>query len=334
VSTVTWIEQALQLPKGARFLRCALQVNPFAYLEANAKVTACPDEAACNAAMVQACKDNAIDVIGITDHFRVRSSVALWDAAEKAGVNVLPGFEAVTKDGVHLLCLFDHSCEADYLERILSDCGIHTEHAGSLACNYDAVEFLEQARTRWGAICIAAHVAAEGGLLKVLTGQPRVRAWQSEYLLACSLPGAATEAPDRVRPIIENTNADYRRDRRVAVVNAQDVCDPVDLATASASCWIKMSGVGVTGLHQAFVDPESRVRLASDPTPEEHTEFVALGWKGGFLDGTTIPFNENLNVLIWGRRAHRRDSGVRRGRAGTRRGPPGTHGLHRCGVHA
>ena len=45
----------------------------------------------------------------------------------------------------------------------------------------------------------------------------------------------------------------------------------------------------------------SRIRLASDPVPEAHVEFVAMEWQGGFLDGRAVCFNENLNVLIGGR---------------------------------
>jgi DNA repair ATPase RecN len=62
-----------------------------------------------------------------------------------------------------------------------------------------------------------------------------------------------------------------------------------------------MSAVSVEGLRQAFLDPSSRIRLASEPVPEEHEEFLALTWQGGFLDGAAIHFNENLNVLIGGR---------------------------------
>ena len=64
-----------------------------------------------------------------------------------------------------------------------------------------------------------------------------------------------------------------------------------------------MSEVTVEGLRQAFLDPDSRIRLKSDPTPEEHAELVSLAWKGGFLDGAAIHFNPNLNVLIGGRGA-------------------------------
>ena len=115
--------------------------------------------------------------------------------------------------------------------------------------------------------------------------------------------GSVEQAPDGLRPILQNTNADLRRDRPVAVINAQDVSDPADLKKPGASCWIRMSGVTVAGLQQAFFDPTSRIRLASDPIPDEHAEIVAVAWQGGFLDGAALPFNENLNVLIGGRGA-------------------------------
>jgi DNA repair ATPase RecN len=52
---------------------------------------------------------------------------------------------------------------------------------------------------------------------------------------------------------------------------------------------------------QAFLDPESRIRLNSDPAPEPHAEFLAMSWEGGFLDDGAVHFNENLNVLVGGR---------------------------------
>ena len=63
----------------------------------------------------------------------------------------------------------------------------------------------------------------------------------------------------------------------------------------------KMSEITVEGLRQAFLDPGSRIRLNSDPTPDEHAELVSLTWEGGFLDGAAINFNPNMNVLVGGR---------------------------------
>ncbi len=56
-----------------------------------------------------------------------------------------------------------------------------------------------------------------------------------------------------------------------------------DLDDPAATCWVKMSDVGIEGLRQAFLDPGSRIRLHSDPSIEEHAELVAMAWEGGFL---------------------------------------------------
>jgi hypothetical protein len=87
----------------------------------------------------------------------------------------------------------------------------------------------------------------------------------------------------------------------VAIINAQDVNSPEDLRRPGSSCFIKMSQVSVEALRQAFLDPDSRIRLSSDPPPEPHAEFLSLTWEGGFLDGTLLHFNPNLNVLVGGR---------------------------------
>lgn len=294
------IAEALRLPGGARFYRCALQVNPFEHIIRHNKRSQYDTEADYNNAIVQACLEKGIEVVAVADHYRVCSSRSLIECARKAGIHTFPGFEAVTKDGVHFLCLFDPRKDVDVLERILGDCGIHDQSATSPVGKYDTVELLEESR-RWGAVCVAAHAAGTGGILATLSGQARMNAWQAKFLLACSLPGPVSAAPDHLRPILENKNAEYRREQPLAVINAQDICAPEDFDKQGAWCWIKMSQVSVEGLRQAFLDPNSRIRLAGDALPDDHTEFVALAWEGGFLDGAAIHFNENLNVLVGGR---------------------------------
>ena len=294
------LEQAIELPDGARFYKCALQVNPFDYLQRHNKATSFPNEASYNRAIIQACKDQEIEVIAVTDHSRILSARGLIEAARAAGLHVFPGFESYTKDGVHLLCVFDLTHTVEQLERILGDCGIHDLEAESPTCEYDVREFLERAAA-WKGVCIAAHVCSERGLLTALQGGARVEAWKSPHLFACALPGCVGDTPQNYRFILENKDPQYKRDYPVAVLNAQDVTSPEDLSRPGSSCYIKMSEVSVEGLRQTFLDPDSRIRLASDPAPEEHTELVAAAWQGGFLDGQAIHFNENLNVLIGGR---------------------------------
>jgi DNA repair ATPase RecN len=152
---------------------------------------------------------------------------------------------------------------------------------------------------------IAAHIAGGGGLFRALqAGQARSAIWRDDCLHACSLPGPISAAPDDVRPILENKNPDYARERPIAVLNCQDVRGPEDLAKAGTTCYVKMTKPTIEGLRQAFLDPGSRVRLSSDPAPEEHIEFLGMAWETeGFLRGCRLHFNENLNVIIGGRGA-------------------------------
>jgi DNA repair ATPase RecN len=295
------LTSALELPNGARFFRCALQVNPYAYLHRHNKPTRYANEADYNSAIVASCKEQGIEVIAVTDHYRVKDSAGLVQAAQNAGIFAFKGFEAVTKDGVHFLCLFDPSKADSVLERYIGECGVHDENALSPTGDKDCLELLDAAK-RWEAVCVAAHVAADGGgLLKKLSGQTRIKVWQSPALLACALPGPAHESPDSLRQILLNKDQQHLRDRAVAIINAQDVNGPDELKLPGSSCFIKMSRVSVEALRQAFLDPISRVRLTSDPQAEPHAEFIAIAWEGGFLNGSAIHFNENLNVLVGGR---------------------------------
>lgn len=295
-----WVADLLDRPRGARFYRCALQVNPFAYVQRHTDRTDFATEADYDEAMVAACRDNGVEVIAVTDHYRVKTATSLIAAAEAAGIAAFPGFEAVTKDGVHLLCIFDRDSDLNALERRVGECAPDMSQDSPLG-DFDAMELMERCATRWGAVCVAAHVAAPGGLLRKLSGQTRINAWRSPHLAAVALPGPVDDAPEDLRPILRNRNPDYFRYTLPAVVNATDVSEPDDLARERSWCEIEMSDVSLRGLRLAFADYESRVRITGDDEPAERTEIVGLRWEGGFLDGLTLPLNGNLNVLIGGR---------------------------------
>lgn len=76
-----------------------MQVNPYGYLADHGKGSAFADEATYNAALIEACKENAVEVIAVTDHYKIDSAAGLISDAEKAGITVFPGFEAVSSDG-------------------------------------------------------------------------------------------------------------------------------------------------------------------------------------------------------------------------------------------
>lgn len=293
------LSEALRQPNGARFYRCALQVNPFAYHGRHAKRSAFENEADYNAAIIEACRLNSIEAIAVTDHYRVSDSFGLINAARAAGIFVFGGFEAATSDGVHFLCLYNPEKD-NLLERFIGELGVRDHTSLSPLGDKNCLDLLNCVQSQ-GGIAVAAHVAADNGLLANLEGQPRINAWKSPELYACALPGPVNDAPQNFRAILENRDGAHRRIRAVAVINASDVNSPEDLGQSRSSCFIKMSALSVEGLRQAFLDPDSRIRLHSAPHPEPHAEFIAMAWEGGFLDGTRLHFNGNLNVLVGGR---------------------------------
>ncbi len=293
-----WAASAPGQCRGARWVRCALQVNPYEYLSRHSKPDGFGDEDAYNAAIIASCQKNDVAAMAVTDHFRISSAEGLLKAAKAAGISAFPGIEVVCSDGVHLLILFEVGTNLNRIDRFIGKCGIADGEEDSPIADQDAVSMMRLA-TEAGAIPIAAHVAGDGGLLR-LKGKARIRAWCSSDLVAVALPGPISDAPDPERPILQNKNADHKRVQPPAVINANDVCSPGDLASPSHSSWIKMSEISLRALRLAFLDYESRVKLASDEPRGEHARLVAVKWEGGFLDGLSISLSEDLNVLIGG----------------------------------
>jgi hypothetical protein len=293
------IEDALSRPNGARFYRCALQVNPYQYLLDNNKPDRWKSEERYNRDLIDACHRIGVEVIAVTDHHRVAESRSLLELAEQENIAAFPGFEAETKDGAHLLCLFERHSDTSLVDSYLAECGVHQRGATD-PCKYDIGELLELVE-RHGGVAIAAHVLADKGILKALKGAARANAWKLTRLVAAAIPGRMEDAQPEFRRILDNTDPSYRRLRPMTFINSNDVDAPEDLSDPSTTTRIKMSFVSLEGLRQAFLDPTSRVKLNSDASPEERMELVALAFDGGFLDGLRIHFNPDLNVLIGGR---------------------------------
>ncbi len=299
----------VQPPGGARFYRCALQVNPHHYVQTYRGQATQGDELSHAQEIVDKAVESGIEVLAITDHNSVDGISAFRSASLNRAVHIFPGFELSSSEGVHLLCLYPPNTTDDQLGRYLGEFGIRNTSPSTELAAKTFSEILDAVHSQSG-IAIAAHVTNNGGLLKILSGQARVRAWRDENLLAVQIPGSIEDLPQHIRPIVENRNVEYRRTHApddglaIAVINAMDIVKSGQLDAPSATCWIKMQEVTIDGLRQAFLDPGSRVRLNPKEgsfSPDEHVEIVTVGWEGGFLDGVTVRLNPNLNVLIGGR---------------------------------
>ena len=244
------ITKARELPSGAVFHRCALQVNPHHYdstYPGNARSGDAVDHAG---AIVQKASDLGVSVLAITDHNHVGGVAAFRAAAEGRGIHIFPGFELSSSEGIHVLCIYAPDTADGLLARYLGGFGITDTKPSAKLADKAFVDILAKVHEQ-GGVAIAAHVTNNSGLLKVLTGQACIRAWRSSDLLAIQIPGSVANLPLDAKQIVENTNHDYRRDPAaedglaIAVVNAKDIAKPEDLDDRSATCWIKMSEVTI-----------------------------------------------------------------------------------------
>ena len=299
-------KMAVPPPSGAQFHRCALQVNPHHYSGTFRGQSNNGDSAEYARAIIEKAFAIGVSALAITDHNSVEDVPMFQDAAKPYGIHVFPGFEVSSREGVHVLCIYPESETSERLGRYLGGFGIlDTEPSSSLA-NDSFGEIIRKVKEQ-GGIAIAAHATSNKGLLKELHGHAATRPWRNDDLLAVQIPGPISDLPHNFRQIVENKNADYRRARNagddlaLAVINAKDIAKPEDLDDPTSTCWIKMSDISIEGLRQAFLDPDSRIRLNSDQEPDKHAEIIGIEWEGGFLDGASIRFNSNLNVMVGGR---------------------------------
>lgn len=295
--TITELSQLYEQPAGAEFRLAALHVNPYSYSASQSKFE---DEASYNKALVAAMVERNVTVVGVADHHDVASGRSLLKVLRAEGITAFPGFEAASSEGVHVICLFDPQSNLASIDRRIGELGVQPGdelQPGSLSFD----DLMARVQEDWDAVAIAAHVTYGGGLLKVVTGQTRVRMWASDKLKAAAIPCAPKDVNEQdIRDILE-CRGEYKRQTPIALICASDVSKPEDLDKDGATTWLKMSGDSIGALRQAFLDPSSRVRRHDQALDEEHPTIDFVTWDGGFLDGEVLLLNSNLNCLIGGR---------------------------------
>ena len=289
---------AMEPRLGARWVKCAFQVNPFSYVTRHGvEGHEFADEESYNQALIEALLAEGVELIAIADHFRIRHSEGLAAAAREVGIHVLPGFEAATSEGVHVLVLFSSETASEVVQARISQCGIVSDTEPSPLGDKGVVDLLAAAKS-WGAVCIAAHATYDNGLLKHLEGGPRVRAWCSKDLEAVSIAKTVDSLPSPYREILRNDDREHRRERLPAIVNAADVSGPGDARRDGATCFLKLSELSLSAVRQAFLEPHLRIRVLDTPEPRQRPVVRAIHWEGGLLDGQTLQFADELTVLV------------------------------------
>jgi len=100
------IKNALMLLNGARFYRCALQVNPHHYAATYRGQPQSFNEAEYINALIEKAVAESIAVLALTDHNHVGFIDDFRAIANNRGIKVFPGFEIPSREGIHILCLY------------------------------------------------------------------------------------------------------------------------------------------------------------------------------------------------------------------------------------
>ncbi len=307
------VKSAISRRNGAKYYRCALQVNTplqdnFKGFESRHRRSSAGYQRDYALALAKACKKANVDVVGLCDHNSVAYIETIRHELEQENIAVFPGFEIASTEGIHLLCLFNPDAKIVDLDHLLTELGLPPKErwmkGEGVVPRQTPLAFpqiIERVQRHREGICLAAHVERENGLLNECAKTTRAQYFTDPNLLAVQISGRREELAEFYRKVLDNELTHYRRQQPVAVLNCLDVYNLKDLSKPECSTWIKMSSPSIEGLWQAFLDPASRLRLLSEEAPRPHAELVAVTWQGNFLDGSAIRFNENLNCLIGGR---------------------------------
>ncbi len=252
---------------------------------------------------LEVAKKRGIELVGITEHNDVSWIDELRQAAQELDIHLLPGFEVESAEGVHILCLFDPDTSVERLEEVLVGLDLtrskRTKSRLELRTKQHFAELLTFVQDECGGVCIAAHIESDKGLLAALRQGARVDAWKTEALLAAQISKPPSEITSGNGRIIRGEDKTYDRPRLPAYVLTSD-CRSLDVI-GTTSTWIKMDTIGVSGLRQAFLDPQSRISYDDPIERRKGGRLLAVAWEGDFLDGVRFPLNTELNCLIGGR---------------------------------
>lgn len=282
---------------GAHWIRAALQVNPYSYVGKKQPSSAYSSEANYNQALLDKCEELGIELIAITDHWCVDSAKGLIEAATKRGIVALPGFEANSSEGVHILVIFEVGTDLASVNAAIGACGVEP------ACNNGTTgspfsEILEKMTER-GALVIPAHVnVPNSGMLTGRTGPPLVAMVKDVNLHAIAITPGEAEAAQQ--SLVVHGSKPYDRKHPLTVLYADDVVHPDQLETVGATSWFKVSASRVESLKLAVRTPQTRINL-ENPVGTPRAMLKQIKWTGGYLDGVTIPLSSDLTALIGGR---------------------------------
>lgn len=325
--------------KGMRWLKCDLHMHTPADARnwAEDRLEA-GQEASAAKAFAEACYQQGLDVVGITEHnFLSKNFIPhlqkAFDEIERAlkhKITLFPGFEfeaAGVGRGVHILCLFEPGTDLNQLEAILTECGVRYPRVNATGqlekSDKNLKDILHITQGKFGGIVIMPHATSNDGIFD----NDSIAEWvqQDQFtnpdLLAVEVPRPVhlmNPGYQRLLRSGEDCEPGWKRIRPIATLMSSDNKKLIDIdehqkpmpnSIGYRYTWIKMSEPSVESLRQAFLDHESRIILPEDVTADTHPSqrvrqatIRSISIKNvTFLADQEVLFSPNMNCIIGGR---------------------------------
>lgn len=258
-----------------------------------------------------------IQIAAITDYQGVRQPwfSLLRERADAGGIIILPGAEMSIGEGagkgLHLLLVCSPDTDPARIADVIRFQGKSTERlypdsmrSGNeeLKLRGSLAETLANVREQLGCVIIAAHANSSKGLFQSLT-----------------VPDAAELIREGLIDAIDQCDSTLEKLRGTGEFTSEQLdsiactlsSDPHSLAEIGTKTlpdgrrsltWVKLSAVDAAALRLALHDPQTRV-LTRQPQPVRHARILSMEAEGGYLDGLTLRFSDDLTTLIGGRGA-------------------------------
>lgn len=175
---------------------------------------------------------------------------------------IIPGVELEVKPNIHLLLLFDPSCDLAKINDFLTEVGYTPELRGQEVCEQspklDVLDALERA-SLLNAIVIAAHADDTKGILKLNAGDYRADIFKSKYLHGISYNNIHS------KKIIEDllNQREYKRQSPIAFVQSSDYHGATDCATRVT--YFNMKSLSFEDFKCAILNPDTSVSPTAHP---------------------------------------------------------------------
>ena len=283
---------------GARWVRAALQVNPYSYHGKVSPSNRFATEELYNRALIEQLKELHIEIIAVTDHWCVNSATKLIEEAKNNGITALPGFEANSNDGVHILVIFPEDTPFAQINAAIGRAG--GEPGQESGPGTETTNAIIDKMTQRGALAIPAHANMENTGLFKLRGKSLANIIANENLTGIATSILNLNKFEETERKIFDRESPFKRAHKLAKIYSDDNCSPEKLSEDSATSWFKITEPSLEAIKTALKSPDTRVQLI-EPDNTQIKSIDSITWDNGFFSGVTVPFNQELTTIIGGR---------------------------------